>query len=385
MAKYDYLVVGAGLYGAVFAHEARKAGKSVLVIDRRPNIAGNVYTEDVEGIHVHKYGAHIFHTNDTEVWNYVQQFATFNRFTNSPVANYHGELYSLPFNMYTFNRMWGVVTPEEAAAKIDEQKRDYIARKQAERGLAADAPFEPQNLEEQAISLIGVDIYEKLIRGYTEKQWGRPCTELPSFIIKRLPVRLTFDNNYFNALYQGIPVGGYTQMVANMLDGIEVELGVEYLAEKAKYDALAEKVVYTGAIDAYFGYQLGTLEYRSVRFETELLDQPNFQGNAAVNYTDRETPWTRIIEHKWFEFGKDAEGRDLPKTVISREFSSEWKPGDEPYYPVNDEKNGALYQAYKKLADSETRVIFGGRLGEYKYYDMDKVIASALEMSRREL
>ena len=385
MAKYDYLVVGAGLYGAVFAHEARKAGKSVLVIDRRPNIAGNVYTEDVEGIHVHKYGAHIFHTNDTEVWNYVQQFATFNRFTNSPVANYHGELYSLPFNMYTFNRMWGVVTPEEAAAKIDEQKRDYIARKQAERGLAADAPFEPQNLEEQAISLIGVDIYEKLIRGYTEKQWGRPCTELPSFIIKRLPVRLTFDNNYFNALYQCIPVGGYTQMVANMLDGIEVELGVEYLAEKAKYDALAEKVVYTGAIDAYFGYQLGTLEYRSVRFETELLDQPNFQGNAAVNYTDRETPWTRIIEHKWFEFGKDAEGRDLPKTVISREFSSEWKPGDEPYYPVNDEKNGALYQAYKKLADSETRVIFGGRLGEYKYYDMDKVIASALEMSRREL
>ena len=385
MAKYDYLVVGAGLYGAVFAHEARKAGKSVLVIDRRPNIAGNVYTEDVEGIHVHKYGAHIFHTNDTEVWNYVQQFATFNRFTNSPVANYHGELYSLPFNMYTFNRMWGVVTPEEAAAKINEQKRDYIARKQAERGLAADAPFEPQNLEEQAISLIGVDIYEKLIKGYTEKQWGRPCTELPSFIIKRLPVRLTFDNNYFNALYQGIPVGGYTQMVANMLDGIEVKLGVDYLAEKAKYDALAEKVVYTGAIDAYFGYQLGTLEYRSVRFETELLDQPNFQGNAAVNYTDRETPWTRIIEHKWFEFGKDAEGRDLPKTVISREFSSEWKPGDEPYYPVNDEKNGALYQAYKKLADSETRVIFGGRLGEYKYYDMDKVIASALEMSRREL
>ena len=385
MAKYDYLVVGAGLYGAVFAHEARKAGKSVMAIDRRPNIAGNVYTEDVEGIHVHKYGAHIFHTNDTEVWNYVQQFATFNRFTNSPVANYHGELYSLPFNMYTFNRMWGVVTPEEAEAKIDEQKRDYIAQKQAERGLAADAPFEPQNLEEQAISLIGVDIYEKLIKGYTEKQWGRPCTELPSFIIKRLPVRLTFDNNYFNALYQGIPVGGYTQMVANMLDGIEVELGVDYLAEKAKYDALAEKAVYTGAIDAYFGYQLGTLEYRSVRFETELLDQPNFQGNAAVNYTDRETPWTRIIEHKWFEFGKDAEGRDLPKTVISREFSSEWKPGDEPYYPVNDEKNGALYQAYKKLADSETRVIFGGRLGEYKYYDMDKVITSALEMSRQEL
>ena len=385
MAKYDYLIVGAGLYGAVFAHEARKAGKSVKVIDRRPNIAGNVYTEDVEGIHVHKYGAHIFHTNDAEVWNYVQQFATFNRFTNSPVANYHGELYSLPFNMYTFNKMWGVVTPEEAAAKIEEQKRDYIARKQAERGLSADAPFEPQNLEEQAISLIGVDIYEKLIKGYTEKQWGRPCTELPSFIIKRLPVRLTFDNNYFNALYQGIPVGGYTQMVAHMLEGIPVELGVDYLADKAAWDQQAEKVVYTGAIDAYFDYQLGTLEYRSVRFETELLDQPNFQGNAAVNYTDRETPWTRIIEHKWFEFGKDAEGHDLPKTVISREFSSEWKPGDEPYYPVNDEKNGALYQAYKKLADAEPRVIFGGRLGEYKYYDMDKVIASALEMSRRVL
>ena len=385
MAKYDYLIVGAGLYGAVFAHEARKAGKSVKVIDRRPNIAGNVYTEDVEGIHVHKYGAHIFHTNDTEVWNYVQQFATFNRFTNSPVANYHGELYSLPFNMYTFNKMWGVVTPEEAAAKIEEQKRDYIAKKQAERGLSVDAPFEPQNLEEQAISLIGVDIYEKLIKGYTEKQWGRPCTELPSFIIKRLPVRLTFDNNYFNALYQGIPVGGYTQMVAHMLEGIPVELGVDYLADKAAWDQQAEKVVYTGAIDAYFGYQLGTLEYRSVRFETELLDQPNFQGNAAVNYTDRETPWTRIIEHKWFEFGKDAEGHDLPKTVISREFSSEWKPGDEPYYPVNDEKNGALYQAYKKLADAEPRVIFGGRLGEYKYYDMDKVIASALEMSRRVL
>ena len=385
MAKYDYLVVGAGLYGAVFAHEARKAGKSVLVIDRRPNIAGNVYTEDVEGIHVHKYGAHIFHTNDTEVWNYVQQFAVFNRFTNSPVANYHGELYSLPFNMYTFNKMWGVVTPEEAQAKIDEQKRSYIAEKQAARGLAADAPFEPQNLEEQAISLIGVDIYEKLIKGYTEKQWGRPCTELPSFIIKRLPVRLTFDNNYFNALYQGIPVGGYTQMVAHMLEGVPVELGVDYLADKARLDALADKIVYTGAIDAYFGYSLGTLQYRSVRFETELLDRPNFQGNAAVNYTDRETPWTRIIEHKWFEFGKDAEGQELPKTVISREFSSEWKPGDEPYYPVNDEKNGALYRQYRALADQEEKVIFGGRLGEYKYYDMDRVIASALDMCRHEL
>ena len=368
---YDYLVVGSGLYGAVFAHEAMQRGKKVLVVDKRPHIGGNLYTKTVEGIPVHVYGAHIFHTNDEEVWKYINQFAKFNRFTNSPMANYRGELYSLPFNMHTFHRMWGVITPEAAAEVLEKQRKEIKG--------------EPRNLEEQAISLVGRDIYEKLIKGYTEKQWGRPCTELPSFIIKRLPVRLTFDNNYFNALYQGIPVGGYTQMVANMLDGIEVELGVDYLAEKAKYDALAEKVVYTGAIDAYFGYQLGTLEYRSVRFETELLDQPNFQGNAAVNYTDRETPWTRIIEHKWFEFGKDAEGRDLPKTVISREFSSEWKPGDEPYYPVNDEKNGALYQAYKKLADSETRVIFGGRLGEYKYYDMDKVIASALEMSRREL
>ena len=365
--KYDYLVVGAGLYGAVFAHEAKKAGKSVLVIDKRPNIAGNVYTEPVEGIQVHQYGAHIFHTNNKKVWDYVNQFAEFNRFTNSPVANYNGELYSLPFNMYTFNKMWGVVTPEEAAAKIEEQRK--------EAGIT-----EPHNLEEQAISLVGRDIYEKLIKGYTEKQWGRPCTELPSFIIKRLPVRLTFDNNYFNALYQGIPIGGYTQMVANMLDGIEVELNTDYLKDKEKYDAIADKVVYTGAIDAYFDYKLGALEYRSVRFETELLDMPNFQGNAAVNYTDAETPWTRIIEHKWFEFGKDADGNDLPKTVISKEFSSEWKPGDEPYYPVNDDKNGKLYAEYKKLADNEKNIIFGGRLGEYKYYDMDAVIASALDM-----
>ena len=365
--KYDYLVVGAGLYGAVFAHEAKKAGKSVLVIDKRPNIAGNVYTEPVEGIQVHKYGAHIFHTNNKKVWDYVNQFAEFNRFTNSPVANYKGELYSLPFNMYTFNKMWGVVTPEEAAAKIEEQRK--------EAGIS-----EPKNLEEQAISLVGRDIYEKLIKGYTEKQWGRPCTELPSFIIKRLPVRLTFDNNYFNALYQGIPIGGYTQMVANMLDGIEVELNTDYLKDKEKYDAIADKVVYTGAIDAYFDYKLGALEYRTVRFETELLDMPNFQGNAAVNYTDAETPWTRIIEHKWFEFGKDADGNDLPKTVISKEFSSEWKPGDEPYYPVNDDKNSKLYAEYKKLADNEKNIIFGGRLGEYKYYDMDAVIASALAM-----
>ncbi len=364
--KYDYLVVGAGLFGAVFAHEAVKAGKTVLVVDKRPHIAGNVYTEDVEGIHVHKYGAHIFHTNNRTVWNYVNQFAEFNRFTNSPVANYHGELYSLPFNMYTFNKMWGVVTPEEAAAKIEGQRK-------------AAGITNPKNLEEQAISLVGTDIYEKLIKGYTEKQWGRPCTELPAFIIKRLPVRLTFDNNYFNALYQGIPVGGYTNIVANMLKGIEVKLNCDYLESKEELDKLADKVVYTGPIDAYFNYNLGPLEYRSVRFETEVLDKPNFQGNAAVNYTDRETPWTRIIEHKWFEFGKDAEGNNLPKTVISREYSSEWKVGDEPYYPVNDEKNSELYKKYKALADKESKIIFGGRLGEYKYYDMDAVIDSALK------
>lgn len=363
--KYDYLIVGAGLFGAVFAREAVKAGKTVLVVDKRPHIAGNVYTEDVEGIHVHKYGAHIFHTNNRTVWNYVNQFAEFNRFTNSPVANYHGELYSLPFNMYTFNKMWGVVTPEEAAAKIEGQRK-------------AAGITNPKNLEEQAISLVGTDIYEKLIKGYTEKQWGRPCTELPAFIIKRLPVRLTFDNNYFNALYQGIPVGGYTKMVANMLQGIEVRLSCDYLKNKKELDKLADKVVYTGPIDAYFNYKLGPLEYRSVRFETEVLDKPNFQGNAAVNYTDRETSWTRIIEHKWFEFGKDANGNDLPKTVISREYSSEWKVGDEPYYPVNDEKNGILYKKYKALADKEKKVIFGGRLGEYKYYDMDAVIDRAL-------
>ena len=372
MNPYDYLIVGAGLFGAVFAHEAQKVGKSVLVIEKRDHIAGNVYTEDMEGIHVHKYGAHIFHTNLKHVWDYVQQFATFNRFTNSPVANYHGELYSLPFNMYTFNKMWGVVTPEEAAAKIEEERR-------------AAGITEPKNLEEQAISLVGTDIYEKLIKGYTEKQWGRPCSELPAFIIKRLPVRLTFDNNYFNALYQGIPVGGYTKMVGNMLRGVEVKLGIDYLADKEKWDSMAEHVIYTGPIDAYFHYALGPLEYRSVRFETEVLDQPNFQGNAAVNYTDRETPWTRIIEHKWFEFGKDSNGNDLPKTVISREYSSEWKVGDEPYYPVNDEKNGALYQKYKQLAKKETKVIFGGRLGEYKYYDMDAVINSALQCAEKRL
>lgn len=368
---YDYLIVGAGLYGAVFAREATAAGKKVLVIDKRPNIAGNVYTEDVEGIKVHVYGAHIFHTNNSEVWDYVNRFTTFNRFTNSPVANYKGELYSLPFNMYTFNKMWGVVTPEEAEAKIDEQRKEITG--------------EPKNLEEQAISLVGRDIFEKLVKGYTEKQWGRDCKDLPAFIIRRLPVRLTFDNNYFNALYQGIPTEGYTKLVENLLDGIEVRLNCDYLENRDTLDALAERVVYTGPIDAFFGFRLGTLEYRSVRFETELLDKPNFQGNAAVNYTDRETPWTRIIEHKWFTFGKDEKGNDLPKTVISREYSAEWKPGDEPYYPVNDEKNGALYQEYKKLAEKEEKVIFGGRLGEYKYYDMDQVIAAALQVAKKEL
>ena len=311
------------------------------------------------------YGAHIFHTNNRQVWEYVNRFAEFNRFTNSPVANYHGELYSLPFNMYTFNQMWGVVTPQEAAVKIDEQRR-------------AAGIKEPKNLEEQAISLVGIDIYEKLIKGYTEKQWGRPCTELPSFIIRRLPVRLTFDNNYFNALFQGIPVGGYTKMVSNMLDGIETRLGIDYLDDKSEFDLLANKVLYTGPIDAYYNYRLGYLEYRSVRFDTEVLDIPNFQGNAAVNYTDRETPWTRIIEHKWFEFGTQ------PKTVISKEYSSEWKPGDEPYYPVNDSKNAELYAKYKSLGDAENVVIFGGRLGEYKYYDMDAVIEAALKRAREE-
>lgn len=362
---YDYLVVGAGLYGAIFAHEAKNAGKKVLVIDKRSTVAGNIYTEEIEGIHVHKYGAHIFHTNNKKVWEFINQFAEFNRFTNSPVANYKGELYSLPFNMYTFNKMWGVVTPEEAEKKINEQRKEIVG--------------EPKNLEEQAISLVGRDIYEKLIKGYTEKQWGRDCRELPSFIIKRLPVRLTFDNNYFNALYQGIPIGGYTKMINNLLKDIKVELNVNYLENKQKYNSIAKKIIYTGAIDAYFDYKFGNLEYRSVKFENELLDIPNFQGNAAVNYTDKDTPWTRIIEHKWFEFGKDIDGNDLPKTVISKEYSSEWKLGDEPYYPVNDEKNGALYAQYKELADAESKVIFGGRLGEYKYYDMDAVVAAALD------
>ena len=362
---YDYLIVGAGLYGAVCARQLTDAGKKVLVIDRRPHIAGNVYTEKVEGINFHKYGAHIFHTNNSEVWSYVQRFAEFNRFTNSPVANYRGEIYSLPFNMYTFNKMWGVATPAEAEAIIEKQRSEITG--------------EPQNLEEQAISLVGRDVYEKLVKGYTEKQWGRDCRDLPAFIIRRLPVRLTYDNNYFNALYQGIPIGGYTKMVSAMLEGIEVRLSEDYFEDRDAWNETAERIIYTGAIDAFYDYSLGYLEYRSVRFENEILDIPNFQGNAAVNYTDRETPWTRIIEHKWFEFGRDENGCDLPKTIISREYSSEWKPGGEPYYPVNDEKNAALYAEYKALADKENRVIFGGRLGEYKYYDMDQVIAAALQ------
>ena len=367
MKKYDFLIVGAGLYGAVFARQALDAGKSVLIIDKRSTIGGNLYTENIEGINVHKYGAHIFHTNSKTAWDFVTRFAEFNRFTNSPVANYKGELYSLPFNMYTFNKMWGVVTPEQAAAKIEQQRK-------------AAGITEPKNLEEQAISLVGTDIYEKLVKGYTMKQWGRPCTDLPSFIIKRLPVRFTFDNNYFNALYQGIPIGGYTKMLEKMISGAEIMLNTDYLLDREKYNSLAEKVVYTGPIDAFFNFSLGMLQYRSVRFENELLDIPNFQGNAAVNYTDSDTPYTRIIEHKWFEFGKDEHGNDLPKTVISKEYSSEWKPGDEPYYPVNDEANGALYEKYKALAEKESNIIFGGRLGEYKYYDMDQVILRALQV-----
>lgn len=363
---YDYLIVGAGLYGAVFAHEARKHGKKVLVIDKRPHMAGNVYTENIDGINVHRYGAHIFHTNNVKVWNYITQFADFNRYTNSPLANYRGELYSLPFNMYTFNRMWGVVTPEEALEKIGEQRSEIKG--------------EPKNLEEQAISLVGRDVYEKLVKGYTEKQWGRKCTELPAFIIKRLPVRFTYDNNYFDALYQGIPVGGYTRLVEKMLEGTEVRLNEKY--EKGKYKAV--RTVYTGAIDEYFGYSLGHLEYRSLRFETEELPTDNYQGNAVINYTDSDTPMTRIIEHKWFQFGKDDLGRAVPKTVITREYSTEWKPGDEPYYPVNNERNAELYEKYRNLADKEEDVIFGGRLGEYRYYDMDAVIASALLMTEKE-
>lgn len=364
--KYDYLVVGSGLYGAVFAREAADRGKKVLVIDKRPNVAGNIYTEKVEGIHVHKYGAHIFHTNDTKVWKYITRFAEFNRFTNSPVANYRGELYSLPFNMYTFNKMWGVVTPEEAAAKIEEQKKEACIT-------------EPKNLEEQAISLVGRDIFEKLIKGYTEKQWGRDCKDLPAFIIKRLPVRFTYDNNYFNDRFQGIPMGGYTKIVEKMLDGIDVKTNTDYFAFIKENPDIAEKTVFTGMIDEYYDYKLGALEYRSVRFETEVLNTDNYQGNAVVNYTEREVPYTRIIEHKHFEFGTQE------KTVISREYSSEWSVGMEPYYPVNNEQNNTLFEKYRELAEKESTVIFGGRLGNYKYYDMDKVIEAALEMCEKEL
>ena len=359
---YDYLVVGAGLFGAVFTQRALSAGKRVLVLEKRDHIAGNTYTQDLEGIQVHKYGAHIFHTNDSAVWAYVNRFAEFNRYTNSPVANYHGELYSLPFNMYTFNRMWGVTTPQEAEAEIRRQRETA--------GIT-----EPRNLEEQAISLVGMDIYEKLVKGYTEKQWGRPCTELPAFIIRRLPVRFTFDNNYFNARFQGIPVEGYTALAEKLFSGADILLNTDYLQDKSKWDALADTVLYTGAIDRYFNYCLGSLQYRSVRFETEVLDIPNYQGNAVINYTDRETPYTRIIEHKHFVFGTQ------PKTVISREYSAEWQPGEEPYYPVNDAANSALYEQYRALAKSEKNVFFCGRLGEYRYYDMDAVIARALSLA----
>lgn len=367
----DYLIVGAGLYGAVFAHESRKRGKSVLVVDRRPHIAGNAYTEEHNGINVHKYGAHIFHTNDRSVWEYVNRFAVFNSYKHSPIANCRGELYCLPFNMWTFNQMWGVMTPIEAKKKIEAQRK------------AANIT-DPQNLEEQAICLFGTDIYEKLIRGYTEKQWGRSCKELPIAFIKRIPLRFCFDNNYFNALYQGIPMEGYTRMVMRMLDGVDVLLNYDYLEHKKELDSIAEKVVYTGAIDAYFNYKAGVLEYRRVRFETETLNMQNFQGTSVVNYTDNETPWTRIIEHKWFTFGKDREENTIPWTVISREYSEEWRIGEEPYYPVNNEKNNLMYKVYRDLAASEPRVIFGGRLGEYRYYDMDGVIAAAIERVKQE-
>ena len=357
--KYDYLIVGAGFFGAVFAREATAKGKKCLVVDRRNHIGGNCYTETVEGIHVHKYGAHIFHTSDKAVWNYINQFTEFNNFINTPVANYKGEIYNLPFNMNTFSRLWGISTPAEAKAIIESQ-----------RGAVTD----PKNLEEQAISLVGKDIYEKLVKGYTEKQWGRSCSELPSFIIRRLPVRFTYNNNYFSDRYQGIPEGGYTAVFERLLEGIEVRLNCDYLKDRESLRAMADRVVYTGPIDEYFGYCYGPLQFRSLRFETEILDTDNYQGSAVVNYTDRETPFTRIIEHKHFEFGAQ------PKTVITREYPADWSLGDEPYYTVNDEKNNALYARYAEKAAEEQGVYFGGRLGEYKYYDMDKVIASALDL-----
>lgn len=371
MKQYDYLVVGAGLFGSVFAQQMTAAGKKCLVLDKRSHIAGNIYTEEVKKIQVHKYGPHIFHTNDKEIWAYVNRFSPFNRFTYHALANYRGEIYSLPFNMYTFNRMWGVVSPEEARAIIERQKQKA--------GVT-----EPKNLEEQAISLVGTEVYEKLVKGYTEKQWGRDCKALPAFIIRRLPVRFTFDNNYFDAQYQGIPVYGYTKMIEGMLKDADVQLGVDYFSHREELDAAAERIVYTGAADAYYGYRFGALEYRSVRFETESLNSSNYQGNAVVNYTDRETPWTRIIEHKWFTFGKDPQGLDLPATVISREYSADWKMGEEPYYPVNDEKNNRLYERYAEMMRREKKVLFGGRLAEYRYYDMDQVIRRALDLAASE-
>lgn len=362
---YDYLIVGAGFFGAVFAHEAQKQGKRCLVVERRGHIGGNCYTADVESIHVHRYGAHIFHTSDQQIWTYINQFCTFNNYVNSPIANYRGEIYNMPFNMNTFSRLWNISTPAEAKAIIDAQR--------------ADAPAQPQNLEEQAISLVGRDIYEKLVKGYTEKQWGCPCTQLPAFIIRRLPMRFRYDNNYFNDRYQGIPEGGYTPIFEKLLDGIDVRLNCDYFDHRDELRAQCRKVVFTGPIDRYFDYCYGPLQFRSLRFESEVLDMENYQGNAVVNYTDRETPYTRVIEHKHFEFGTQ------PKTVITREYPMDWHPGDEPYYTVNDEKNNQLYQRYAALAEREPDVLFGGRLGEYKYYDMDKVIASALGFAAREL
>lgn len=371
MQHYDYLIVGTGLFGAVFTYKAKQQGKKCLVIDRRPHLGGNIYCEKMEGINVHKYGAHIFHTSNKTVWEFVNSIVEFNRYTNSPVANYKGKLYNLPFNMNTFYQMWGVTTPAEATAKIEEQKAEAVARMK-EQGVT-----EPRNLEEQAQLLIGKDIYEALIKGYTEKQWGRKCTELPAFIIKRLPVRLVFDNNYFNDKYQGIPIGGYNVLIERLLEGVETRLNCDFYANREELSAMADKIVFTGAIDEFYHYQFGKLEYRTVNFETEVLDMPNYQGNAVVNYTEKEVPYTRVIEHKHFEmFGADIEA--CPKTVISKEYSSEWTEGSEPYYPVNDEKNNSLYLKYKELADKETNVIFGGRLAEYKYYDMHHIVEKAL-------
>ena len=371
---YDYLVVGSGLYGAIFAYEANKKGKKVLVIDKREHVGGNIYTENKDGINVHKYGAHIFHTSNKEVWEYINQFAEFNRYTNSPVARYKDELYNMPFNMNTFNKLWGVVTPKEAKEKIEQEKR--------EAGIK-----EPKNLEEQAISLVGKTIYEKLVKGYTEKQWGQKATELPSFIIKRLPVRFIYDNNYFNNLYQGIPVGGYTKIIEKMLEGIEVKLNCDFFENRKELENIAEKIIFTGQIDKYYDYQFGELEYRSLRFETEELDEENYQGNAVVNYTEYEVPYTRIIEHKHFEYGaslgKMPEGKALEKTIITKEYPDTWNKEKEPYYPINNERNNSLYEKYKQLADNDTKVIFGGRLGQYKYYDMDKVIEEALNLSKK--